>query len=361
MNGRDFYEVLGIGKGASEDDIRKVYRKLAMDWHPDRNNTPEAEQRFKEINEAYQTLSDPQKRQMYDRYGRVAVSDAGRRGFEGFDPGGGLGDIFEAFFSGFGVREERGPRRGGDLHYAITISFQEAAFGLGREIDAARTELCTRCKGNRAEPGTSLTQCNTCRGNGQVRRTQSNLFGQFMQVVPCPTCKGEGRIVQMPCAQCKGAGREQRTRKLQVAIPAGIEDGTQVRLSGEGDAGWNSGPPGHFYLSVTVKAHPFFKREGNHLIYEMPITFPQAALGDMVDVPLLGGAIDQLKIPSGTQPGTVLRIKGKGVTDVNSRQRGDLLVVVQVTTPKKLDARTKKLLEELHKLLEPEHPKQSVE
>ena len=360
MNGRDFYEVLGVPRNASEDDIRKAYRKLAMDWHPDRNKSPEAEQKFKEVNEAYQALSDQKKRQLYDRYGRVAVGDAaGRRGFEGFDPGGGLGDIFEAFFGGFGVREDHGPRRGNDLHHTMTISFQDAAFGLEKELDIARTELCARCKGQRAEPGTAPNRCDTCRGNGQVRRMQQNVFGQFVQVVPCPTCRGEGRVVQTSCTLCKGSGREQRVKHLKVQIPAGIEDGTQIRVTGEGDAGWNGGPPGHFLMSVTVKPHPLFKREDNHLIYELPITFPQAALGDIVAIRLLDGSMENLKIPSGTQPGTVLRIKGKGVNDLNSRQKGDLLIVMQVTTPRKLDGKAKKLLEELGKMLEPEQTKNS--
>ena len=202
-----------------------------------------------------------------------------------------------------------------------------------------------------------ISHCGPCRGNGQVRRTQSNLFGQFVQVVPCPTCRGEGRIIQTPCTQCKGSGREQKSHHIQVRIPAGIEDGTQVRLTGEGDAGWNGGPPGHFMLSVTVKQHAFFKREDNHLIYELPITFPQAALGDSVSVPLLDGTTEQLKIPAGTQHGTELRIKDKGIADVSTRKRGDLRVKINVVTPKKLDGRAKKLLEELQKVLEPENQK----
>jgi molecular chaperone DnaJ len=351
MNGRDYYDVLGINRSASQEDIRRAYRKLAMDWHPDRNKSPEAEQRFKEVNEAYQALSDPEKRQQYDRFGRVATSEASRRGFEGFDPTGGLGDIFDAFFGGFGVREDRGPRRGGDLHLSVTLGFQEAAFGTEKDVEVSRVEQCARCKGSRGEPGTSTASCETCRGAGQLRRTQTNLFGQFVQVVACPACKGEGQVVQSPCSQCKGAGRERRTRKLKVQIPPGVEDGTQVRLSGEGDAGVLGGPAGHVYLTVTVQPHPFFKREGNHLIYDLALSFPQAALGDTVNVPLLEGGEESIKVPAGIQSGAVLRVKGRGVTDTHGRQRGDLLLAVKVVTPQKLDGKARKLLQELAKEL----------
>ncbi|MBM3945875.1 MAG: molecular chaperone DnaJ [SAR202 cluster bacterium] len=352
MNGRDYYEVLGVKRDANDEEIRRAYRKLALQWHPDRNKTPEAEQRFKEVSEAYQALSDSEKRRLYDRYGRVAVGDAGRRGFEGFDGSGGLGDIFDAFFGGMGVREERGPRRGGDLHHAVTLTFEEAALGAERDLDIGRTELCGRCKGGRAEPGTAMGRCQACRGSGQVRRSQANFFGQFVQVAPCPTCRGEGEIVQSPCTQCRGAGRERKQRKLKVQIPAGVEDGTQVRLTGEGEAGWNSGPPGHVYLTVTVKPHPLFKREGNHLIYELSLSFPQAALGDEVRVPLLDAGSERVKIPAGVQSGMVLRVKGLGVQDINSKQKGDLLIPVKVLTPQKVDPKTKKLLQDLQKALE---------
>lgn len=352
VNGRDFYEVLGVGRGANEDEIRRAYRKLAMQWHPDRNKSAEAEERFKEASEAYQTLSDLEKRRMYDRFGRVAVGDAGRRGFEGVDPAGGLGDIFDAFFGGFGAREDRGQRRGGDLHQAVTLTFEEAALGAERDLEFARIELCTRCKGARAEPGTGFARCQTCKGAGQVRRTQSNFFGQFVQVTACPTCRGNGETVQTPCVQCKGTGRERRQRELKVQIPPGVEDGTQVRLTGEGDAGWNGGPPGHAYLTLTVKPHSLFKRDGNHLVYELSLSFPQAALGDEVTVPLLDGGSEKVKVPAGVQPGTVIRVRGGGIREVNGKQRGDLLIAVKVVTPQKLDAKAKKLLQELRKTLQ---------
>lgn len=352
MNGRDYYEVLGVRRDANDEEIRRAYRKLALEWHPDRNKNPQAEQRFKELSEAYQALSDPEKRRLYDRYGRVAVGDTGRRGFEGFDPTSGLGDIFDAFFGGFGVRDERGPRRGGDQHHAVTLTFEEAALGTERDLEISRSELCGRCKGSRAEPGTGLARCQTCRGSGQVRRSQANFFGQFVQMAPCPACRGEGETVQTPCAQCRGAGRDRRQRQLKVQIPPGVEDGTQVRLTGEGDAGWAGGPPGHVYLTVTVKPHPLFKREGNHLVYELSLTFPQATLGDEVSVPLLAGGTERVKIPAGVQSGTVLRVKGSGIADVNSGQKGDLLIPVKVVTPQKVDAKTRKLLQELQRTLE---------
>ncbi|MSQ12343.1 MAG: molecular chaperone DnaJ [Dehalococcoidia bacterium] len=354
MRERDYYELLGVPRNAGEDEIRRAYRKLALEWHPDRNKSPEAEQQFKQVNEAYETLNDPQKRRMYDRYGHVAVGEAERRGFEGFDSSGGLGDLFDAFFGGVTMGAERGPRRGADLHVAIALTFVEAAFGVEKELEVVRSELCGRCKGSRAEPGTSVGRCTTCRGNGQLRRTQSNLFGQFVQIVPCPTCRGEGQAVQTPCSECRGSGRQRRNRKLEVQIPAGVEDGTQLRLTGEGEAGDVGGPPGGLYLTVAVKPHPLFRREGAHLIYELALSFPQAALGDTIPIPLLEGGTEEVKVPAGTQTGSVLRVRGKGVGDLTNKHRGDLLILVRVLTPKHLDGRAKKLLEELHKLLGPE-------
>ncbi|MBI2936321.1 MAG: molecular chaperone DnaJ [Chloroflexi bacterium] len=354
-NHRDYYETLGVPKEAGEEEIRKAYRKLVMQWHPDRNKSQEAQTRMKEINEAYEVLSDPEKRLVYDRYGRAGVgTQTGSRGFEGFDVSGGFGDIFEAFFGGIGTRAETGARRGNDLHYNLAISFADAAFGVEKEVEVSRLEFCTRCRGARSEPGTAAARCDQCRGTGQVRRTQASFFGQFVQVTACPTCRGEGKVIQTPCTQCKGTGREQHQRRLQVQIPAGVEDGNHVRLTGEGEAGWNGGPSGDIYLTLTVKPHPLFRREGNHLVYELTLNIAQAALGITVEVPLLEAGFEPMKVPAGAQPNTVLRIKGKGIPSLESGRRGDLLVVVKVVTPQRLDNRAKKLLQELSALLEGE-------
>ncbi|MBI4233546.1 MAG: molecular chaperone DnaJ [Chloroflexi bacterium] len=352
-DGRDYYDILEVPREATEEEVRKAFRRLALEWHPDRNRDPQAVERFKAVNEAYQVLSDPQKRAIYDRYGAagVGVQTGTGRGFEGFDVNGGLGDIFDAFFGGFGTRAETSARRGADLHYAMTISFEEAAFGAEKEMEVTRAELCERCKGARAEPGTSPVGCGNCRGTGQVRRSHSSLFGQFVQVVTCGTCRGEGRVITAPCSACRGNGREQKTRRLRIPIPAGVEDGAQFRLTGEGEMGWLGGPPGNLYITLTVQPHPVFKRQEHHLLLDLPINIAQAALGDEVEVPLLGGQTEALRIPPGVQSGAVLRMKGKGVADMNAGRRGDLLVTVRVVTPQRLDAHTRKLLEELAKAL----------
>ena len=350
MAGRaDLYEVLGVPRNGTEEEVRRAYRKLAMEWHPDRNKSKEAEDRFKEINEAYQVLVDPRKREIYNLYGRV---DIGRdawpqgRGFEGVEFSSGFGDIFDSFFGGFGLRRESGPRRGSDLHYTLDISFQEAVFGVEKEIDVERVEPCNHCKGVGAELGSSPAQCPHCNGTGQVRRVQRSIFGQFAQVGPCNQCNGEGKIITNPCSQCNGSARQRRARKIKVDIPPGVENGMQVRLTREGNAGRNGGPPGNLYIQLRVEPHEIFQRRDHDILLELPINFVQAALGDEFEVPTLSGP-EIVRIPAGTQSGTVLHIKGKGVPYSVKGKRGDQLVVVNVVTPRSLDERQRQLFEEL--------------
>ena len=357
QNGTDYYDLLGVQRGATEEEIRSAFRKLAMEWHPDRNKEEHAEERFKAINEAYQVLIDPEKRQRYDRLGRPGVGTMEwptGRGFEGTGFSGGFGDIFDAFFGGFGADRETGPRRGPDLHFTLNISFDEAVFGAEKEIEVLRTELCGACRGSRAAPGTEKVKCANCRGTGQVKRSQTGFFGQFVQVVTCSVCRGEGQVVETPCRQCNGLGRERKKRRLSVRIPAGVDDGMQMRLSGEGEAGWGGGAAGSVYITLSVKEHPIYRRRGRHLVLDIPVNVAQAALGATIRVPLLDGddGGEELKVPAGVQSGTVLRIKGKGVPDVGNGRRGDLLAVVQVVTPRRLDAQAKKLFQELAKVLD---------
>ena len=351
---QDYYDLLGISRNASEEEIKKSFRRLALEYHPDRNKRDGAEQRFKEINEAYQVLSDPQKRAKYDRFGHDGVRiNGGARGFEGFENFGGFGDIFDAFFgSGFGTRTRTtSARRGADLQHSATIDFEQAVFGTDYEFEIERTETCSKCKGARSEPGSSTATCSNCRGNGQVRRAHQSVFGQFVQVATCGTCRGEGKIITQSCSTCRGTGREQRSPKLAVSIPAGIESGTQMRLSGEGEAGSNGGPPGDLYVSILVKDHPVFQRGDYDILYKMRINVAQAVLGASVTVPTLEGKTT-LKIPAGTQSGEVLRLKGKGVPHLRSSQRGDQLVSVVVEMPQSLTEEQRLLFMELAKSLE---------
>ena len=347
-NERDYYKVLGVPRSASQDDIRTKFRRLALEYHPDRNKDPTAQEKFKEINSAYQVLSDPQKRAQYDRFGHMGVG-AGRgtgHGFEGSETFGGFGDIFDAFFGGFGARTRRAPQTGHDIHATTTISFEEAVFGVEREVELGRVEPCSRCKGVGAEPGSSPAQCPHCNGTGQVRRVQRSIFGQFAQVGPCTQCHGEGRIITSPCSQCRGSARERRNRKIRVDIPPGVEDGMQVRLTREGDAGSNGGTPGNLYIELKVEPHEIFHRKDHDILLELPINFVQAALGDELEVPTMSGP-ETVQIPAGTQSGTVFRIKGKGVPYSVKGKRGDHLVVVNVVTPKSLDERQRQLFKEL--------------
>ena len=352
----DYYEVLGVSRRDSEEEIRKAFRRKAMEYHPDRNKNPDAEEKFKEINEAYQVLSDSTKRAQYDRFGHAGVNGGSGgfdRPFDGFDVFGGFGDIFDSFFGDAGGRRSRAPQRGSDLQQRVTLAFEEAAFGVEREIDVARVEICHQCSGAGNEPGTPVNTCGTCSGNGQVRRTQRSVFGQFAQVTTCPTCQGKGSVMENPCAVCRGGGLERRNRKTVVNIPAGVQDGMQVRLSGEGNVGVNGGPPGNLYIQVEVKRHKVFEREEYDLLYALPLNMAEAALGVEKEIPTLEGDTTPLKIPQGTQPGAEFRIRGKGISHVNNGRKGDLRVFVDLQVPRKLTNKQRKLMEEFARSIDP--------
>jgi len=338
---RDYYEVLGVGRDASQDDIKKAFRKLAMQHHPDRNpGDSAAEARFKEASEAYEVLSDPDRRRQYDTFGHAGP------GMGGFQAAG-FGDIFDMFFGAqAGSRRRAGPRRGSDLRVGMQLAFEEAVFGVEREIEVPRRDTCSACGGNGAEPGTSPVTCPECGGQGQVRRVAQSIFGQVVNVVPCGRCGGEGEIVQSPCHACNGAGRVQASRRLKVKIPAGVDDGDQVRLPGEGEAGMKGGGYGDLYVAVSVRPHPVLRRMGRDIYYDLGVNFAQAALGDSIEVPTVDGAV-KLDLPPGTQYGTRLRVQGRGVPHVRSGRRGDQIVVVHVVTPTNLTAEQKKAMEAL--------------
>jgi len=345
---RDYYEVLGVERSADDDEIKRAYRKLARQCHPDVNKEPDSEARFKELNEAYEVLGDREKRMQYDRFGHAGVAGNGYQDFSGF---GGFGDIIEDFFAGFGfggaTRQARhGPRRGADLRYDLQITFEEAVFGAEKEIELPRSETCPRCNGSGAEPGTMPTTCPQCKGTGEVRRVQQSILGSFVNVAACPRCQGEGKIITSPCSECHGEKQVRRTRKLTVTIPKGVDDGTQLRLSGEGEAGAYGGPPGNLYVVLQVQPHPLFVRRENELYYELPINFAQAALGAELKVPTLEGE-EKLSVPAGTQTGKAFRLKGKGVPYLRHNGRGDLIVSARVVTPKHLDDRQRELLRQL--------------
>ncbi|HTE84523.1 MAG TPA: molecular chaperone DnaJ [Dehalococcoidia bacterium] len=342
----DFYETLGVARTASADDIKRAFRRLAMEFHPDRNQQPGAEARFKAINEAYEVLSDPDKRAAYDRFGIAGLNGMGERGFEGFGNFGGFGDIFDAFFGGTATRNRRTAQRGRDLHDEVTISFEQAAVGTETEIEIARLENCAICGGRGSEPGSQPDKCPACNGAGEVRRVQQSIFGQFVNVATCERCRGEGRIVTRPCTSCRGSGRERKQRKLVIKIPPGVDSGSQMRLSGEGEAGLNGGGPGNLYITIDVQAHAFFQREGDDLIYDLPLNYVQAALGDEVEIPSLEGRM-ALKIPAGTQSGRVFQLREKGMPHLRGGGRGDELVRVRVITPTTLTKEQRKLFEQL--------------
>jgi molecular chaperone DnaJ len=338
---RDYYEVLGISKGASQAEIKRAFRRLAMQYHPDRNQEDGAEERFKEINEAHEVLSDPDRRASYDRFGHAAAEAAFGRAFDGFGFGG-LGDIFDAFFGATATRQ-RAPERGADLRVGLGISFEEAVFGCEKEFAIERTEVCSACQGLRAEPGTDVEKCPSCGGTGEVRRVQRSIFGQFVNVAPCGRCGGEGRVVKQPCHHCRGTGHEKARRRLQVRIPAGVESGSQIRLSAEGEMGRYGGPRGNLYVLLRVKDHPFLRRDEYDIIYDLDVNFAQAALGDEVEITTLDGP-RPLRIPAGAQAGDVFTLKGLGVPYLRSSGRGDMLVRIQVVTPMHLTDEQKQLL-----------------
>jgi molecular chaperone DnaJ len=342
---RDYYDVLGVSRNASAEEIKKAFRKLAMQHHPDRNREDGAEARFKEIGEAYEVLSDPDKRAAYDRFGLAGLQgfDAGRPFEGGFDFGG-FGDIFDAFFGGTTGRAGREAQRGADRRVDVEVDFQEAAFGCEREIEVSRNERCSRCGGTRSEPGSQPARCKSCEGAGRVRRVSRSFFGQFVNIATCPQCQGEGRIITDPCKDCAGSGRQRASRKLLVKIPPGVDDGSQMRLSGEGDVGVNGGNPGNLYVVIGVKPHPLFQRDEYDLVYDLALGLPQAALGAEVEVPTLEGKPHTLKVPAGTQGGRVFVLRGKGIPRLHGGGRGDLLVRASVVVPTEITDEQRELL-----------------
>ncbi|MFS0689788.1 molecular chaperone DnaJ [Sporosarcina sp. 179-K 8C2 HS] len=349
MSKRDYYEVLGVPKTASKEDIRKAYRKLSKQYHPDLNKEAGAEEKFKEVTEAFEILSDEKKRANYDQFGH-ADPNQGFGGFGGFSGGSadgfGFEDIFSTFFGGGTRRRDpNAPRKGDDLQYSMTIDFMEAVFGKETEIELPREETCDTCSGTGAKKGTPVNTCSHCGGSGQISITQNTPLGQMVNRRACPQCQGSGKIIPEKCETCHGAGRVTKRKKIKVTIPAGVDDGQQLRVSGQGEAGINGGPAGDLYIVFRVKDHDRFIREGDDIYLEVPITFPQLALGDEIEVPTVTGNV-KLKIPAGTQSGTNFRLRGKGVKNVHGHGIGDQHVIIKAITPKKMTEKQKELLRE---------------
>lgn len=363
---RDYYEVLGVSKGASDDEIKKAYRKMAKQYHPDLNpGNAEAEAKFKECNEAYEVLSDPDKRAKYDRFGHAGVDPnygAGAGG--GFDGFGGMGfdvgDIFSSIFGGgfgggFGGSQRvnpNAPQRGGDLQTNITISFEEAAKGCKKTVEVNRVEVCDGCSGSGAAPGTTTQTCSHCGGSGQVVSQQRTILGVMQTQKPCPTCGGKGTVIPTPCSKCRGAGRIRRPAKVEVNIPAGIDDRQAISVRSQGNKGVNGGPAGDLRVGINVRSHPFFERDGYNVWYQANISFVQAALGCELVVPTLDGDV-RYTVPAGTQPGDVFKLKDRGIPNLNGRSRGDQLVRVEIVVPKKLSEKQRALLREFEADLNP--------
>lgn len=356
---RDYYEVLGVPRAASKDEIRGAFRKLARQYHPDVNKAPDAEDRFKEINEAYTVLMDDDKRAAYDRYGHSGVNGM-PGGFSGFGGAGfpGFEEIFEEFFGGFGGsgqrRRRRGPTQGRDLRYDLTIDFNQAVFGADIDIEVSRREECLDCKGSGAAPGTSPRRCPDCNGTGQVRQMRQTFLGSMVNITECSRCRGTGEIVETPCATCNGQGSIEQKRTLTVSIPPGVDDGTQIRLSGEGEPGQRNGPQGDLYVVLHVMPHEFFKRRNSDIILEVSINVAQAALGDLIRVPTVDGD-EEVQVPAGTQSGKMIRLRGKGVPklrrDGSASGRGDQLLLLSVDVPTKLTKEQRELFEQLGRTL----------
>ncbi|MFB6469404.1 molecular chaperone DnaJ [Cytobacillus sp. Hz8] len=348
MSKRDYYEVLGVSKTASKDEIKKAYRKLSKQYHPDINKEPDAEEKFKEVKEAYEVLSDDQKRAQYDQFGHTDPNQ-GFGGFGGEGDFGGFGgfeDIFSTFFGGGSRRRDpNAPRQGADLQYTMTISFEDAVFGKETDIEIPREETCDTCNGSGAKPGTKPETCKHCNGTGQINIEQNTPFGKIVNRRTCHYCNGTGKEIKEKCSTCGGTGTVKKRRKIHVKIPAGIDDGQQLRVAGQGEPGVNGGPSGDLYVVFHVRSHEFFERDGDDIYCEMPITFVQASLGDEVEVPTLHGKV-KLKIPAGTQTGTKFRLKGKGVPNVRGYGVGDQHIIVRIVTPTKLNESQKQLLRE---------------
>ncbi|EYE88113.1 molecular chaperone DnaJ [Fervidicella metallireducens AeB] len=353
---KDYYSILGVEKNASEEDIKKAFRKLAIKYHPDKNpGNKEAENKFKEINEAYQVLSDPQKRQQYDQFGTTDFNGQGGfggfGGFEGFEGFGGFsdifGDIFGDMFGGSSSRRRNnGPQRGADLEYVLELAFEEAAFGVKKDIDVYRYETCEKCNGTGAKPGTSPKTCDKCNGTGQMKTQKRTPFGSFVSVTTCDKCNGEGKIVESPCPDCLGKGKIKRKKVVSINIPAGVDNGNTIPLRGEGEPGIRGGGPGDLYIHIKVKPHKLFKRQGFDLVCELPISFIKATLGGEINIPTLEGS-EKHQIQEGTQTGTVIKVKGKGIPKLRGGGRGDLYVQVNVEIPRKLNDEQRDLMKKL--------------
>jgi molecular chaperone DnaJ len=349
VSNRDYYEVLGISRQASPEEIKSAFRKLARQYHPDVNKEPDAEDRFKELNEAYGVLSDPEKRARYDRFGRAGLGDMGGQPDYTVD----LGDIFEQMFGfgGMGSSSRRNqPRRGRDLQMAVTLTFEEAIFGVEKEVEFERDETCGTCHGDGAEPGSSARTCQQCGGRGEVRQVRQTFIVQMVETVTCPLCNGRGKTIEKLCHTCNGRGLERKRVRKKVSIPAGVDNGMQIRLPGEGQPGSNGGPNGNLFLAVDVTPHEYFKRRGEDILLDLDINIAQAVLGAEIEVPTVDG-MEKLSIPAGTQPGKVFSLRGKGVPRIRQSGRGDQKVMVNVAIPTRLTSEQRELFEKLAKTL----------
>ncbi|KGP90486.1 molecular chaperone DnaJ [Pontibacillus chungwhensis BH030062] len=348
MSKRDYYEILGVSKDASKDEIKKAYRKLAKKYHPDVSQEDNAEDKFKEAQEAWDVLGDDQKRQQYDQFGHAGPNQGGFGGFGGAEDFGGFGDIFDMFFGGGGRRRDpNAPRRGADLQYTMTLNFEEAIFGKETDVQIPKEEECETCDGSGAKPGTKPETCSHCQGAGQLNQEQNTPFGRVVNRRVCHYCEGTGQIIKDKCNTCGGAGRVTKRKNIHISIPAGIDEGQRIRVSGQGEPGENGGPTGDLYVVVQIRPHEFYKREGDHIFCEMPLTFTQAALGDEIEVPTVHGNV-KLKIPAGTQNGKTFRLKEKGAPNVRGYGHGDQHVKIRVVTPTNMTDRQKELLREFH-------------
>ena len=355
MAKRDYYEVLGVPRNASEDDLKSAFRNLARKYHPDVSDDPQSEEKFKEINEAYAVLSDREKRAAYDRFGHAGVNTQGMPDFTNID----LSDILEGIFGfgGFGGmggrRVRNAPQRGADLSSRIKLTFEEAAFGVEKEIQITRDEKCHTCSGSGAKPGTSPKTCPNCNGQGEVRQVHQTLLGSMVQVVTCPRCNGRGEVIETPCPTCNGRGLERKSVNKKVSIPAGVSSGIQIRLAGEGQPGINGGPNGNFYLEIDVEKHNFFRRKGDDILLDLDINIAQAVLGDQIRIPTLNGDVD-LRIPPGTQPGRMFRLRDRGIPHLHGSGTGDELVTVSIQIPNRLTADQRELFEQLAQTMDPD-------
>jgi len=335
MTKRDYYEVLGVNRNASAEELKSAFRSLARKYHPDMNKEPDAEEKFKEINEAYAVLSDAEKRRAYDQFGFAGVNNTGGvPDWSTMD----FADIFGEFFgfaTGASRQRQNAPRRGQDLAYTVSLAFEEAIFGVEKDVEITRDEVCESCRGSGAEPGTNPAKCTQCGGRGEVRQVRQTFLGSMVQVTTCPVCNGRGETIDTPCHTCRGRGLERRTRVKKVSIPAGVDTGTQIRLAGEGQPGINGGPTGNLYIEIKVKEHKFFHRRGNDILLDLNINVAQASLGAEIEVPTVDGPA-KLNIPAGTQPGKVFTLRGKGIPILRSSQRGDQQVIINVEIPTRL-------------------------